>query len=85
MGDVDWHVRVDVERALEVRDRCFLLLFVFKRVVYADYSAFYSHVFSVCFSPDGQLVASGSGDTTVKIWETSTGTCLSTLRGHSEW
>ncbi len=33
LGDVDWHVRVDVERALAVRDRCLLLLLVFKRVV----------------------------------------------------
>ena len=33
----DGSVRIDPERALEVRDRCFLLLFVFKRVVYADY------------------------------------------------
>ena len=37
MGDVNWHVPIDAERALEVRDRCFLPLFVFKRVVDADY------------------------------------------------
>jgi hypothetical protein len=28
MGDVDWHVRVDVDRALRVLDRCLLLLLV---------------------------------------------------------
>ncbi len=29
-------------------------------------------------------VASGSADKTVKIWETSTGTCVSTLRGDKQ-
>ncbi len=42
-------------------------------------------VWSVAWSPDGTKVASGSEDNTVKIWETSTGTCLSTLSGHSKY
>jgi WD40 repeat protein len=36
----------------------------------------------VSFSKDEQLAASGSNDTTVKIWDTSTGQCLNTLRNH---
>jgi WD40 repeat protein len=36
----------------------------------------------ITFSRDGQLVASGSKDKTVKIWDTSTGQCLTTFRGH---
>lgn len=34
------------------------------------------------YSPDGKLVASGSADGTVKIWNASTGTLLSTLPMH---
>jgi WD40 repeat protein len=40
-------------------------------------------VLAVVFSPDGQLVASASSDTTVRVWETATGYCRSVLEGHS--
>ncbi|KAH7169753.1 WD40-repeat-containing domain protein, partial [Fusarium flagelliforme] len=36
-------------------------------------------VSSVAFSADGQRLASGSHDKTVKIWDTATGACLQTL------
>lgn len=39
-------------------------------------------VYAVAFSPDGQIIASGSGDHTVKLWSVSTGQCLKTLVGH---
>ncbi|KAK5997501.1 Vegetative incompatibility protein HET-E-1 [Cladobotryum mycophilum] len=41
-------------------------------------------VYSVVFSPDGQRLASGSGDNTVKIWDTNSGACLQTLEGHND-
>lgn len=40
-------------------------------------------VFSVAISPDGQTLASGSYDKTIKIWNRNTGKELRTLTGHS--
>ncbi|KAL2886498.1 Vegetative incompatibility protein HET-E-1 [Ceratocystis lukuohia] len=37
---------------------------------------------SVVFSNDGQRLASGSLDSTVKIWDATSGACLQTLEGH---
>ncbi|NEU75644.1 AAA family ATPase [Hassallia byssoidea VB512170] len=40
-------------------------------------------VWGITFSPDGQLLASGSRDKTVKLWRPD-GTLLQTLKGHSD-
>ncbi|CAM1503447.1 Fc.00g082230.m01.CDS01 [Cosmosporella sp. VM-42] len=40
---------------------------------------------SVAFSADGQRLASGSHDRTIKVWDAASGACLQTLEGHSGW
>ncbi|XP_074105964.1 notchless protein homolog 1 [Cotesia typhae] len=42
-------------------------------------------VISVAFSPNGQSLASGSGDTTVRFWDIHTQTPLYTCEGHKHW
>ena len=40
-------------------------------------------VYSVVFSPDGTLLASGSEDNTVKLWDVSNRRNIATLKGHT--
>jgi len=40
-------------------------------------------VYSVAFSPDGSLLASGSDDRTIKLWRVSDGSLVRTLTGHT--
>ena len=39
----------------------------------------------VALSPDGQRLASGSYDKTVKIWDIANGQELLSLKGHGSW
>jgi WD40 repeat protein len=40
---------------------------------------------ALVFSPDGQVVATGSKDRTVKLWDPATGQLRTTLTGHKGW
>jgi ribosome assembly protein 4 len=42
-------------------------------------------VLHVSFSPDGQRLASGGGDATVRFWDVGTATPKFTCRGHKHW
>uniref|UniRef100_A0A7S0RZ28 NLE domain-containing protein n=1 Tax=Chlamydomonas leiostraca TaxID=1034604 RepID=A0A7S0RZ28_9CHLO len=42
-------------------------------------------VLSVCFSPDGRRLATGSGDTSVRLWDLNTQLPLHECKGHRSW
>lgn len=43
-----------------------------------------SFVTNLAISPDGQILASGSADQTIKLWSLATGQELRTLTGHTD-
>jgi len=43
-----------------------------------------SDVNSICYSPDGKRVLSGSNDNSIKEWDAMTGDCIRTYEGHND-
>ncbi|MEG4518497.1 MULTISPECIES: WD40 domain-containing protein [unclassified Microcoleus] len=42
-------------------------------------------IWSVAVCLDNQLLASGSGDRTIRLWNLQTGSCLNVLHKHTSW
>ncbi|MCL1468092.1 protein kinase domain-containing protein [Argonema galeatum] len=49
---------------------------------YNTFLGHFSRVNAIAFSPDGEILASGGGDSTIKLWELKTGNQIKTLSGH---
>ncbi|MDQ2888161.1 MAG: TIR domain-containing protein [Chloroflexota bacterium] len=47
---------------------------------YLTYNGHSSYLISAAWSPDGKYIASGGGDTTVRVWDANTGNTLYTYR-----
>jgi WD40 repeat protein len=85
----EW-VSSEVERKIEGRakDRVGNFSQTFSATIHLTVSTLSGHtnwVRSVAFSPNGQFLASGSWDTTIKLWDVAGGREVRTLTGHTDW
>jgi hypothetical protein len=55
------------------------------RLTVTTLSGHTDEVNSVAFSPDGRLLASGSADYTIKLWDVASGSLVRTLTGHTDY
>ena len=87
--------RWDTNRVVEARSllaeipeehRSFEWYYYRRHFLGSDFTC-YGHtgaVNSVCFSPDGEQLVSGSNDASIKIWDATTGELVNELLGHSD-
>ena len=68
---------------IELNDETIKLWDVATRTNTATLQGHTSSVQSVAFSPDGAIIATGSGDRTIKLWDVATQTNAATLQGHT--
>ena len=55
-----------------------------KSITLKGHSDWFGGVYAIAFSPDSKLIASGSKDKTIKIWQVDTGKEVMTLEGHND-
>jgi len=55
-----------------------------RRDVVAEFKGHSNFCFSVAFHPQGNIIASGSFDETVKLWDIRSGECIMTLPAHAD-
>ncbi|MEO0432690.1 MAG: TIR domain-containing protein, partial [Cyanobacteria bacterium J06656_5] len=54
------------------------------KIIFADFIPS-GEVWSVVFSPDGQMIASGGSDGTIRLWDTQGNSIREPLKGHNDW
>ena len=62
--------------------KIFVLDATFDKIIY-NLEGHSDVILSISFSPNGKLIASGSGDNTIKVWDATSGLEIYTLKGHS--
>ena len=72
-----WRVRVKTSTQIDIRDTQ-----THRRS--ARLTGHTGAVFSVAFSGDGRLLASASGDRTVRVWDVAAAKCVAVLTGHTD-
>lgn len=80
------HLKDDIEQAIEREDRYRRENGTQGKKIWRCAYTLTGHsdfVNSVAISPDGQILASGSVDRTIKLWDVGTGELLNNITGHS--
>jgi predicted NACHT family NTPase len=57
--------------------------FASANLAHSTFPKILGHVYSIAFSPDGKLLATGDGDGVVRLWEAASGIELLSCKGHT--